>query len=123
MEKSEKIAINVEESRCLKGKKVPVMPIVLLMVALKPALFLSYSENRVKKDGLTKLPVPEKATKEIISTYLLGIAAVMAEKVTNTFWLDKTLKESKTGQGAAKLFTAKNINRKYPLRFFIFAYL
>ncbi len=122
MEKSEKIAINVEESLCLKGKKVPVMPIVLLMVALKPALFLNYSENRVKKDGLTKLPVPEKATKEIISTYLLGIA-VMAEKVTNTFWLDKTLKESKTGQGAAKLFTAKNINRKYRLRFFIFASL
>jgi hypothetical protein len=122
VEKSEKIAINVEESLCLKGKKVPVMPIVLLMVALKPALFLNYSENRVKKDGLTKLPVPEKATKEIISTYLLGIA-VMAEKVTNTFWLDKTLKESKTGQGAAKLFTAKNINRKYRLRFFIFASL
>ena len=122
MEKSENIAISVEESRYLKGKRAQVMQIVLLTVGLKQVLFLNYSESLVKKDGLTKLPVPEKATKEIISTYLLDIA-VTAEKVTNTFWLGKTPKEPKTGQGAAKLFTEKSINRKSRFRFFIFAYL
>jgi hypothetical protein len=122
VEKSENTAINVEESPYLKRKEVLAMPIVLLMAALKQVLFLNYLENRVKKDGLIKLLVQEKAIKETISVYLLGIVA-MVEKATNVFWRGKTPNEPKADQEATKRFTAKNINRKYRLGFFIFAYL
>jgi hypothetical protein len=122
VEKREKTAINGEESLYLKGSKAPAMPIVLLVVVLKRVLFLNYLENRAKKDGLTKHPVQEKATKEIISAYLPGTVA-MAEKVTKVFWPNKTPKEPKIGHVAVKRFIAKNINRKYRLGFFIFAYL